>query len=235
MPTIVYASSKGGAGKTTAAMILATELAHQGASVTLIDADPNQPIGKWQMRGGEADRLAVLPLPSGAGIVDAIDEAAAKNSFVVVDLEGTASATVSAAMAAADLVVIPSQASMLDQQEAAKVVTMVREQEKLGKRHNPTFTIPMRVLLTRTSAAIVTKSQKRMGENLDKHEIERLNVELVERAAFKAIFEFNTSLHQLEKKEVSGLEQARENARAYVAEVLTVLRGTATDHKEAAA
>ncbi len=42
MPVIVFASSKGGAGKTTAAIILASEPARHSTSVTLIDFDPNQ-------------------------------------------------------------------------------------------------------------------------------------------------------------------------------------------------
>ncbi len=42
MPVISFASSKGGAGKTTSAIILATELA-QGTDIVLIDADPAQP------------------------------------------------------------------------------------------------------------------------------------------------------------------------------------------------
>ena len=41
MPAIVFASPKGGAGKSTSAVVLATELAGQGAGVTIIDADPN--------------------------------------------------------------------------------------------------------------------------------------------------------------------------------------------------
>ena len=40
MPVITLSSPKGGAGKTTAATILASELAERGASVTIIDADP---------------------------------------------------------------------------------------------------------------------------------------------------------------------------------------------------
>jgi cellulose biosynthesis protein BcsQ len=41
MPTIVFASPKGGAGKSTSAVVLATELAGQGATVAIIDADPS--------------------------------------------------------------------------------------------------------------------------------------------------------------------------------------------------
>ena len=47
MPTIVFASPKGGVGKSTAAVLLATELASHGGSVTMIDADPNKPLSQW--------------------------------------------------------------------------------------------------------------------------------------------------------------------------------------------
>ena len=40
MPVITFANAKGGAGKTTAALILATELASRGHRITILDADP---------------------------------------------------------------------------------------------------------------------------------------------------------------------------------------------------
>ncbi len=56
MPVIVFASSKGGAGKTTACVTLAGELARQGKDknikVSLIDADPNQHSAKWALKEG---------------------------------------------------------------------------------------------------------------------------------------------------------------------------------------
>ncbi len=41
MPVIAFANPKGGSGKSTSALLLATELAVKGASVTIIDADPS--------------------------------------------------------------------------------------------------------------------------------------------------------------------------------------------------
>ena len=52
MPTIVFASPKGGVGKSTAAVLLATELASHGGSVTMIDADPNRPLSQWARKIG---------------------------------------------------------------------------------------------------------------------------------------------------------------------------------------
>jgi chromosome partitioning protein len=42
MPVIAFADPKGGFGKSTSAVLLATELAVKGASVTIIDADPER-------------------------------------------------------------------------------------------------------------------------------------------------------------------------------------------------
>jgi Mrp family chromosome partitioning ATPase len=44
MPVISMCSPKGGAGKTTSAVLVATVLADQGESVTIIDADPNKAV-----------------------------------------------------------------------------------------------------------------------------------------------------------------------------------------------
>ena len=65
MPTIVFASPKGGAGKSTSAVVLATELALSGANVTVIDADPNRPGARWGrlcgFRGDCAHRSGMMP------------------------------------------------------------------------------------------------------------------------------------------------------------------------------
>ena len=47
MPVIAIANPKGGAGKSTLAIVLGTTLAARGASVSIIDCDPNQPIKAW--------------------------------------------------------------------------------------------------------------------------------------------------------------------------------------------
>src|ERR1700733_10488827 len=107
MPTIVFASPKGGAGKSTSAVVLATELAQRGTSVTVIDADPNHPVSQWAQRPGCPGTLAVVGDVSEEAIIDAIEDAAVRTAFVVVDLEGTASMTVAYPISRADLVVIP--------------------------------------------------------------------------------------------------------------------------------
>ena len=60
MPTLSFASPKGGAGKSTSAVILATELALSGSTVTIIDADPNKPVSDWARMAGKIDNLTVV-------------------------------------------------------------------------------------------------------------------------------------------------------------------------------
>ena len=88
MPTIVFASPKGGAGKSTSAVLLATVLAERGATVTIIDADPNKPVSSWAKRPGKPNNLTVVADVSEDTVIDAIEEAATHSAFVIVDLEG---------------------------------------------------------------------------------------------------------------------------------------------------
>ncbi len=51
MPVIVMASPKGGVGKSTCAVLLATEFASMGAEVTVLDCDPNKSLTRWASHG----------------------------------------------------------------------------------------------------------------------------------------------------------------------------------------
>jgi chromosome partitioning protein len=221
MPTIVFASPKGGAGKSTSAVILACELARRGAAVTIIDADPNRPVSAWARRPGRPEALEVIADISEESVIDAIEDAAARVPFVIVDLEGTASMTVAYAISRADLVIIPSQGSQLDAAEAAKAIRLIRQQEKAFARR-----IPHAVLFTRTSAAIRPRTLQHIRGEFEAHGVPSLETQMHEREAFRAIFSFGGTIDGLNAGQVSGLEGATKNARALAAEVVGMLRNT---------
>ena len=152
MPVILIANPKGGAGKSTTALVLGTTLASRGASVAMLDCDPNRPIAAWA-RGGSRTTIKVLADVSESQIVSAIDAKRVGRQFVLVDLEGTASRMVSRAIMRTDLVLIPMQASAVDAAQAARAVGLVQEEEQVVGR-----SIPFRVLFTRTSPAIPTRN-----------------------------------------------------------------------------
>jgi len=219
MPTIVFASPKGGAGKSTAAVVLACELAAAGAAVAVIDADPNRPLSAWSQRPGRPERLTVLAEVTEATIIDTIEAEAARVPFVVVDLEGTASMTVAYAISRADLVIVPTQGSQLDAAEAAKAIKLIRQQERAFGR-----AIPHAVLFTRTSAAIRPRTLQHIREEMARNAVPVLDCQLHEREAFRAIFSFGGTLAALTNEQVSGREAALANARAFGAEIIARLQ-----------
>lgn len=220
MPTIVFASPKGGAGKSTSAVILATELALKGTPVTIIDADPNKPVSQWAKRAGCPENITVVGDVSESTVIDEIDSAAQESPFVVVDLEGTASMTVAYAISRADLVIIPTQGSQLDAAEATKAITLIRQQEKAFHKK-----IPYAMLYTRTSAAIRPRTLQHIQEQFRNHGILAFQTHMHEREAYRALFSFGGTLESLNRDHVSNIDGAIVNARAFAGEVIAMLRG----------
>ena len=218
MPTIPFVNPKGGAGKSTAAVILATQLAAGGADVTILDADPNQPVSKWAKRSALPSNLIVVGNINQETIIDEIIAAEARTPFVIVDCEGTASLTVALAISQADLVVIPMQGSPMDAEQAARAVKLTKQQEIATNKK-----IPSAVLYTRTNMAIRTKTLLNLQEQLRQHGVETFTTELNEREAYRAMFAFGGTLEMLKDSQVGGLANARANAQAFAAEVVSML------------
>jgi chromosome partitioning protein len=219
VPTIVFASPKGGAGKSTSAVVLATELALKGAAVTVIDADPNHPVSQWAKRPGCPGLLTVMGNISEETIIDTIEDASVRTAFVIVDLEGTASMTVAYAISRADLVIIPVQGSQLDAAEAAKAIRLIRQQEKAFSRR-----IQYAVLFTRTSTAIKPRTFQHIRSEFSDHGVPAFETQMNERDAFRAIFSFGGTLEALNPAQVGNVAAAIGNARAFASEVIARLR-----------
>ena len=218
MPTIVFVSPKGGAGKTTAALILASELA-RGVGVTVIDADPNHPIKAWAASADAPANLTVVSDADEENILERIEEAAARTPFVVVDLEGTAAKIVLLAVSQADLVIVPTQGSQLDAEQASRALKVIKQQEKMSGRP-----VPYGVLLTRTNPAIRTRTMGHIQRGLIEAGIPVFTTELNEREAFRAVFSFRQPLEKLNPADVANLEKAIANAEAFAREVVETLR-----------
>jgi len=217
MPVIAFASSKGGAGKTTSAIVLGTELAAAGATVTLIDADPAKRLVDWSQAGTVPDRMEVVSSGGEKHILDEIEEATGKSAFVVVDLEGSASQLSSRAMSSSDLVIIPTGE---EQQDAKAALDTLAEVKLVGRSSRRD--IPAVILLARVAPAVKSRLERYIAAELrEKGRV--FSTELVRRTAYSSLHNSGGGLRELDRSDVSGVEKAIENATKFADEVITIL------------
>lgn len=149
MSVITVATSKGGAGKTTLAQLVAGTLAGQGFRVAAIDADYNHSLADWVRTFGrypitvEAELNETLIIPLAERLSESHD-------LVVIDTAGAAMQATVFAIGCADLVLIPCQLSSADVVEAAKTRRLVASAAAMTRQD-----IPARVVLTDFQARTV--------------------------------------------------------------------------------
>jgi chromosome partitioning protein len=217
MPVITVASPKGGAGKSTASVILGTELAHAGAEITILDCDPNRSITIWADRAPLPPRITVRSDVGESEIVRTIKQQDADGRIVIVDLEGVASRLVSRAISQADLVLTPMRATTLDATIGVRALALINEEEEaLGRpiRHAVVFTM---------TRAIKSKQHTAIEASLKGQGVDIINPPLMERAAFSALFEFGGDIRTLPTQ--GRMEPAVENASAFAQAVYNRLVG----------
>jgi chromosome partitioning protein len=217
MPVLTVASPKGGSGKSTAAVILATEFAYAGAGVVLLDCDPNRSISIWSSRRALPPRITVKSDVGESEIVRTIKQQDADGRVVIVDLEGVASRLVSRAISQADLVLTPMRATTLDATIGVRALALIQEEEEaLGRdiRHAVVFTM---------TRAIKSKQHTAIEASLKKQGVDIIAPALMERAAFSALFEFGGDLRTMPAQ--GKMEPAAENAAGFAQAVLKRLTG----------
>ena len=230
MAAISFINPKGGSGKTTLAMILAQEFTRRGGRVAVIDADPNSVIAQWGDRRrerGDVVPFHIEPCPSENNIGRVIEGLSEAYDFVLIDLEGIADLRASRTMSRSHLVLIPLNPSSIDANLAAKAIEAVD-----AEAHNVGRAIPLRVVRSRDAAAVQSRTLKRITETLARLEIPSLQCGLVERAAYRDVFEFSKTLAELNWNETSNLAQARDNAAAIGDEIIETLRAIAAGEKQ---
>jgi chromosome partitioning protein len=113
MRVISILSQKGGAGKTTIAVNLAVYASLQGASVAILDIDPQSSASTWaDLRA--ADEPVTIPLPA-TRLGKALESAAENGAdLVMIDSAPSSESATIAAARVSDFVLVPCRASIFD-------------------------------------------------------------------------------------------------------------------------
>lgn len=205
MSVVVVASPKGGAGKTTVAILVGTEFARQGIEVTFIDCDDtNKSFQKWKDSGPLPDNIKIIHNPTEDQLLDAIENNDGPGKLVVIDLEGIASSRLTMAVSRANLVIIPMRAKMLDAMVGADAINLIQRQERTLRReikHAAIFTM---------TRAIASREQKKVTKELYNYGIDIIEPSVMERALFSQFFDTGGDLHMMPDHKTK--EQALKNA-----------------------
>jgi chromosome partitioning protein len=126
---IAVANSKGGVGKSTLAVHLASWLFEQRFSVTLADCDTQQSSSEWIREAAPGINAVRLDNPD--EILNELPLLAHETDFVVADGPGSQTETSRALLLRADLAILPCKASMLEVRALAKATEVLRQAQDI--------------------------------------------------------------------------------------------------------
>jgi chromosome partitioning protein len=202
---IAAANSKGGCGKSTTILILAGEYAAQGFRVHVIDADPKKRLVRWAQAGAKPDRITVSEANAGT-MRDEIEKARTRAEVVLIDVEGTANAALTLAVAYANLVIVPATISPPDVEDGLATVKLIEDMAHASRRH-----IPHGFLWSNVPPAIRSREMINLEAQVAEAKIAVI-ARVFQRSAFAAMFSFATTLDQLPPSEVAGIDKAKGDA-----------------------
>ncbi len=218
---IAAANAKGGCGKTTTILILAGEYAAQGYRVHIIDADPRGRAIKWASAGTKPTSITVTEA-NATNMRAEIEKASRAADVVLIDVEGTANAALTLAVAYANAVIIPAQMSPPDVEDGLTTIQLVQDMAHASRR-----VIPYGLLWSNVPAAIRSREMMNVEKQISDAGVPVLG-RVFQRSAFAAIYSFATTLDELPPTEVTGIDKAKADVIRLTDALDLLMKGAAT-------
>jgi len=140
-------NQKGGVGKTTLAVHLATAFAQDGARVLLVDADPQGSALDWSAIRQDAPFFPVIGLPKPT-LHRELPTLATDYDCVVIDGPPRVYDVARSAIMASDVVLVPVQPSPYDVWAAKEIVDLLRDAMTFKERLKSAFVINRKIVNT---------------------------------------------------------------------------------------
>jgi chromosome partitioning protein len=135
-------SSKGGAGKTTLAILIAGEWASTGKRVLLIENDEKANLLEWwtrcEQRGNLPENIEIVSAQTASGVEEIIAERGGAFDYVLVDSPGVQSSRIDAIIKLSELVITPIQPNQDEIKaagQAAEAIGTVSDSDGVDRAH----------------------------------------------------------------------------------------------------
>lgn len=217
MTTIAAASSKGGSGKSTLTLILASAFSEEGYTVRIVDADRAGRLAKWAAAGKIPASITVRQADEKT-LKAEIRAGNAEADVTLIDVEGTANISLAIAAAAADAVLIPANMSAPDVDDAAATVQLLRDMERPGYP-----TIPHGLIWSRVPTAIHSRESAELVKQVQEAEVPIVGA-VHDRTAYRSMFSYDMTIHQMPSKLVPGLDKARKECMDLAQAVVDLIK-----------
>jgi chromosome partitioning protein len=198
MPKVIaILNQKGGVGKTTLAVHLATAFARQKRPVLLLDSDPQGSALDWAAARQGAPLFPVVGLPK-ASIHKELATLAANYELVVIDGPPRVYDVARSALMAADLVLIPVQPSPYDVWAAKEIIDLLAEAAVFKPALKKAFVINRKIVNTAIGRDV--------AEALSEYAIPVLKTAVCQRVAFAETAAQGSTVFELDPQMLASQE-----------------------------
>jgi chromosome partitioning protein len=220
---IAVSNLKGGSGKSTICIAVASELALRGYRARIIDCDPNRDSKRW------ADGAAVPGLDAVAELDPdkmkaRVAQAREAADVTMIDLPGEASNLITFAIVRADVVLVPVRRSAFDTVRCRRTIDVIR-----STADNLDREIPFRVVCNGAGGLRNDKPSEDVIGWIEERGYQRLRTVLMARPAYERMVNELQPLRRLKTRSFGLLVELHD----LVADIGEVL-GVSLDAREAA-
>lgn len=191
MKILAVMNEKGGSGKSTVALNLATALHRAGQRVVLVDADPQGTARDWRAASPEGADLPDVIALDRPQMLQSLRTLAA--DVVVVDTPAKAEQMAAAVIRVADVVLIVIQPSGADVWAAAATVKLIRAKQDIGG------TVQAAFLVNRASGVSRLSKEIQAGE-WNEYELPQLDAVIRNRVSFAQSLTDGVSIYDTQDK-----------------------------------
>jgi chromosome partitioning protein len=189
MAIITIASTKGGVGKSTFILNLATVMLHHGKKVAILDADNQNTVSKWHkvreyvINAGERLTEIFVASARGESLLDIANDKSAQGYFVLIDSPGVDDSNMRGALLRSDYVITTCPPSAVDLWEVETLINILKKLQSAQNRRVPLILIFNKVPTRHATLALNEALTFFEQNNITPTYI--LNASIKDRVAFK--------------------------------------------------